>query len=89
MGEKMERSEIIVMLEEILNDRGVPRNIKASLEDSIKILNGTGPEEEKIAHVTSMLDDASTDPNVSAHTRTRIWNVVSTLEEINNHKALI
>jgi len=85
----VERQAVIEMLEEILNDRGVPRNIKSSLEDSIRILNGTGAEEEKIAHVTSMLDDASTDPNVSAHTRTRIWNVVSTLEEINNHKAMV
>ena len=81
----MESKQIVEMLEEIMNDRGVPRNIKGSIEDSIGILNGNGPEEEKIAHVTSILDDASTDPNVSSHTRTRIWNVVSILEELNNH----
>jgi len=80
----MEKEEIISLLEEVMNDRGVPRNIKGSLEESICILKGCGPEEEKLAHVTSILDDASTDPNVSAHTRTRIWNVVSILEELNN-----
>ena len=84
----MERDEIISLLEEVMNDRGVPRNIKGSLEESICILKGCGPEEEKLAHVTSILDDASTDPNVSAHTRTRIWNVVSILEELNNQKAI-
>jgi uncharacterized protein (UPF0147 family) len=83
----MEKNEIIQLIEEIMNDRGVPRNIKGSLEESISVLNSTGSEEEKIAHVTSLLDDASTDPNVSAHTRTRIWNVVSVVEEINNRRA--
>ncbi|MCX6814644.1 MAG: UPF0147 family protein [Candidatus Aenigmarchaeota archaeon] len=82
----MEKVEIITLLEEIMNDRGVPRNIKGSLEESICILKGCGPEEEKLAHVTSILDDASTDPNVSAHTRTRIWNVVSILEELNHRE---
>jgi uncharacterized protein (UPF0147 family) len=83
----MEKDEIVRLLEEVMSDRGVPRNIKSSLEESITILRGSGPEEEKLAHVTSILDDASTDPNVSAHTRTRIWNVVSILEEMSNHKA--
>jgi hypothetical protein len=82
----MERDEIVSLLEDVMNDRGVPRNIKTSLEESITILKGIGPEEEKLAHVTSILDDASTDPNVSAHTRTRIWNVVSVLEELSNHR---
>lgn len=82
----MEREEIISLLEDVMNDRGVPRNIKTSIEESVVILKGAGPEEEKLAHVTSILDDASTDPNVSAHTRTRIWNVVSILEELSNHK---
>ena len=82
----MEKNEIIQLIEEIINDRGVPRNIKGSLEDSIGVLNSEGPEEEKLAHVTSILDDASTDPNVSAHTRTRIWNVVSLVEEMNNSR---
>jgi len=82
----MESKDIVAILEEIMNDRGVPRNIKVFIEDSITILNGTRPEEEKLAHVTSILDDASTDPNVSSHTRTRIWNVVSMLEEMSNQK---
>ncbi len=81
----MESDEIVRLLEDVMNDRGVPRNIKGSLEESIVILRGEGPEEEKLAHVTSILDDASSDPNVSANTRTRIWNVVSILEEL-NHK---
>lgn len=78
----MEDLEINGLLKEIMDDRGVPRNIKASLEESISILNGSDSEEEKIASIISILDDASGDPNISFHTRTKIWKMVSFLEGI-------
>jgi len=74
--------EINTMLQDIMDDRGVPRNIKASLEESISILNGSDSEEEKVASVISVLDDASADPNLSFHARTKIWNMVSMLESV-------
>jgi len=74
--------EINDLLEDILNDRGVPRNIKASIEESIKILKGKDPDEQKIATIISILDEASNDPNLSPHARTKIWNMVSVLESI-------
>ena len=75
-------SEIMNLLEEIVEDRGVPRNIKTLIEESIQLLLGNeGEMDEKLAHITSILDDASGDPNISPHTRTKIWNVVSFLEE--------
>jgi uncharacterized protein (UPF0147 family) len=72
--------QISTLLEEILGDKGVPRNIKNSIDESLSILNGTASNEEKVASVISILDDASNDPNLSMHTRTHIWNVVSALE---------
>lgn len=76
----MESQEITSLLQDIMEDRGVPRNIKASLEESVVILNGKDSEEEKIASIISILDDASGDPNLSFHARTKIWNMVSVLE---------
>lgn len=76
----MESQEITTLLQDIMEDRGVPRNIKASLEESVDILNGKESEEEKIASIISILDDASGDPNLSFHARTKIWNMVSVLE---------
>jgi uncharacterized protein (UPF0147 family) len=70
------------LIRDIMDDRGVPRNIKASLEESISILNGSGSEEEKVASIVSILDDASGDPNISFHTRTKIWKMVSYLESL-------
>ena len=72
--------QISTLLEEILGDKGVPRNIKNSIDESLSILNGTASNEAKVASVISILDDASSDPNLSMHTRTHIWNVVSALE---------
>lgn len=74
--------EINDLLEDILNDRGVPRNIKASIEESIKILKGKDPDEQKVATIISILDEASNDPNLSPHARTKIWNMVSVLESM-------
>jgi len=73
-------AEISGLFEEIIEDRGVPKNIKNSLNDSLSILNGKASNEEKIASIVSILDDASNDPNLSMHTRTHIWNIVSVLE---------
>lgn len=73
-------SEITNLLQEIIEDRGVPRNIKNSINESLSVLNGTSTPEEKVASVVSVLDDAANDPNLSMHTRTHIWNIVSVLE---------
>ncbi len=77
--------EIVTFLEDIINDRGIPRNIKTNLENSMEMLNEKETtEEEKLADIISILDEASTDPNVSFHTRTLIWNTISFLEEMKN-----
>ncbi len=73
----------IELLEEIIKDRGVPRNIKATIEDSIKEIRVEQESDGvKISTVISMLDDASNDPNISLYARTKIWDVVSKLEEL-------
>lgn len=80
---KVERA--IELLEDIMNDRGVPRNVKYSIEESIKGMKGEEKETDdvRISTVISILDDASNDPNISLYARTKIWDVVSKLEELN------
>lgn len=74
----------IELLEDIMNDRGVPRNVKSSIEESI---NSMKEEEEsenvKISTLINVLDESSNDPNISLYARTKIWDVVSKLEELN------
>ena len=72
------------LLEDIMNDRGVPRNVKFSLEEFINSMKSDKESDSvKISTVISILDDASNDPNISLYARTKIWDVVSKLEELN------
>lgn len=80
----MNTAEIVPMLDSIIKDRGVPKNIRSSLEESIDILNGDQSITEKVSYIISILDDASTDNNISSYTRINIWNLMSTLEGLKN-----
>ena len=70
------------MLQEIMNDRGVPRNIKESLGESMGLLERKIPDNEKLSQILSVLDEAANDPNMSMAARTLIWNTVSAIEGI-------
>ncbi len=76
----METAELIELIQSIVADRGVPRRIKDVLEDSMTALNGCAECGEKIPQLISILDDASSNPNLSMNARTQIWNIVSVLE---------
>jgi uncharacterized protein (UPF0147 family) len=79
---KLEKA--ISLLEEILNDRGVPRNIKNSIEETLEGIKGEDESEEvKISTLVSVLDESSNDPNISLSARTKIWDIVSKLEDLN------
>jgi len=83
----MKKNELIELIQGIIEDRGVPRRIKTTLEDSLVHLNNSYFKQEKIADIISVLDDASSSPNLSLNARTHIWNIVSALEmEMNSKK---
>ena len=76
----MEIKQIITLIQELTVERGVPNNVRASLQEVVEILRDKKTEQERISSVISILDEASNDPNVSPHIRTRMWNLVSSLE---------
>ena len=75
--------EVISFIQQVANDRTVPRNIRAKCENSISILKD---EKEDVAvrvnTVISSMDEVSNDPNIPMYTRTQIWNIVSALESM-------
>jgi uncharacterized protein (UPF0147 family) len=75
--------QCVEVLERIMGDDTVPRNIRRSAE-SIKgiLLDESIKEAVKAASAISVLDEISNDPNIPLHTRTLIWNVASQLETI-------
>ena len=68
------------LLEEVLEDRSVPKNIrKAAEEAKEKIRDRTTVS---FSNAIYILDDISKDINIPPHTRTTIWEIISKLEGI-------
>ena len=71
--------DVIEIMESILDDRMVPRNIRSRVEEAI--------EKVKLNNITTLseaiyiLDDISNDVNMPEHTRTDIWQIISMIEE--------
>ncbi len=75
--------DIIPVIEQVVNDRTVPRNIRTKCEESISILKNEGQDIAiRVNTVISTMDEISNDPNIPMYTRTQIWNIVSLLESL-------
>ncbi len=82
-----EIAEINKLLDEINEDRTVPRNIKGMIIEAKRHLNNTKEDMAvRINSAVSILDEVSNDPNIPIYTRTHIWNIVSMLEVLHNMK---
>jgi len=78
----VELKQLFTILEQIINDRTVPKNIRKAVEDSKAILSESSDSPEvQISTAINILDEIINDPNMPMYTRTQIWNVVSMLEE--------
>lgn len=74
--------EIIDTLQELIDDRNVPRNVKNKIEETIKVLEDESDPSIKINKALHFLDDVGDDSNLQPYNRTQIWNIVSLLEKI-------
>lgn len=73
--------DIITLIQQVAEDKSVPRNIREKCLSSIDILKTEkDPVDIRINAVVSNLDEISNDPNIPMYTRTQIWNIVSLLE---------
>jgi hypothetical protein len=72
---------ITELLDRIINDKTIPKNIRAAAENAKSSLTSGQPEEMRISMAINYLDEVSNDPNMPVYARTRIWNVVSMLEQ--------
>ncbi len=80
--ELTEFEPVLRLLDEIINDRTVPKNIRAAAEESKTTLNNNGDTWElRISTAIHILDEITNDPNMPLYARTKIWNVVSSLEQ--------
>ena len=71
--------DIIEIMESILDDRVVPRNIRAKVDEAIMKVKQHNVT--TLSEAIYLLDDISNDVNMPEHTRTDIWQVISMIEE--------
>ena len=71
------------LLNGIMGDRSVPRNIKRIAQKSIDELHKEDETQGVISsNIMYMVDDVSQDPNIPFHARTTIYRIISILENI-------
>jgi uncharacterized protein (UPF0147 family) len=76
-------NRVIQILQHIMEDTSVPRNIRRAAEESKDILSKDDDEPTvRASTVISILDETSNDPNIPIHARTLVWNVLSELESV-------
>ncbi|MDO8647472.1 MAG: UPF0147 family protein [Candidatus Diapherotrites archaeon] len=77
-----ELTAVSELMEAVLSDTSVPRNIRAVVDEALKKISSL--EEKAVAVSTAIyqLDDISNDINMPSHTRTEIWGIISELESI-------
>ena len=75
--------QCVDVLDRIINDNSVPRNIRRNGDNVKKILlDDKETPSVRAAMVISTLDEMGNDPNVPIHTRTLVWGISSQLESI-------
>ncbi len=75
--------QCIEVIERIINDDSVPKNIRRSADEIRTILlKEEDSQSIRAALSIRILDDISTDQNLPLHTRTLIWNLAGQLETI-------
>ncbi len=81
MVEKLK--QIASVLNRIVEDASVPRNIRRSAEEARDFLLNEGEDVGlRVASAIYLLEEISNDRNLPLHTRTMVWNVASELETI-------
>lgn len=71
---------VIAALRELEQDGQVPKNIKATIVNTIKALEQDGEMSIKVSRALQQLEQLTEDNNMQAYTRTQIFNIVSLLE---------
>jgi len=73
----------MALLASIINDTGIPRNIRRAAANAITFLRDVRLSPGvRAANAVSALDEVSQDPNMPFHARTKIWQVITILETV-------
>tara|TARA_Y100000310_G_C20594554_1_gene769824 strand:- start:195 stop:449 length:255 start_codon:yes stop_codon:yes gene_type:complete len=83
MSKEIDESTILSEFEKILNDEGVPKNIKIKISTIVSMFSETESTTKfKTNKALQELDEISEETNIPEHVRTQIWSIVSILESL-------
>jgi len=77
-----EVNEIKVLIRDLLDDVGIPKNIKKALIDAKERLESNEELNVKVSAAIYALDTVSEDINMPSHARMQIWTIMSSLESV-------
>ncbi|MFW9987700.1 MAG: UPF0147 family protein [Candidatus Odinarchaeota archaeon] len=81
--EKKAFENVEYLLNGMINDRSVPRNIKRIAQRSINELhNEENTPGIRASNVMYMVDDLAQDANIPFHARTTVYRIISILENV-------
>jgi len=90
--EEKEREErikqIVSLIGDVLENVGMPRNIREAMESAKKKLDEEGGDiEVKIGIAINYLTEVSEDVNISPYARSQLWKILSALEAVKTRKS--
>ncbi len=84
MTEKKELQEIFDLIDQMLQDPTIPRNLKEMGDKIIKILKENTEEsiDLRARKCLDLLEEVDEDPNIPLYIRSQLWSLVSLLENL-------
>lgn len=79
---EIDTSYLTELMESLVQDTSVPRNIRKVVEEAKTKIEKTEELEVNVSSAIYMLDDISNDINMPQHARTEIWTIISELENL-------
>ncbi len=83
----MDLKDISEMIEDLVNDTSIPKNIRRALSDAKTRLDSSDEKMVKISAAIYLIESITEDINMPAHARTQIWAIMSALETLNERPA--
>ncbi|MDO8627267.1 MAG: UPF0147 family protein [Candidatus Diapherotrites archaeon] len=81
MEGKADASHVLELMENVLADTTVPRNIRRAVDEAKAKLQKS-LDSTNLGSAMYVLDDISNDINMPPHTRTEIWTLISEMETL-------
>jgi uncharacterized protein (UPF0147 family) len=75
--------EVSAMLDNLVNDTSIPKNIRRALSEAKMRLDSGDEKSVKVSAAIYVIESIAEDINMPAHARTQIWAIMSALETLN------